>query len=224
MKNHRADGQNQFRKQDEAATSPLISATVAQAGVGPLACVSLSSRSTECGPAKVKFPRGWQGERMRILLRHCRVIDREQAKEHGRSVEATCRLLSSRWRKRTYRTAPHTRVRLSAQTIHRVYYAWRKSERLTSALALRYKNARVKVTLSAKQKARAIRMLSNAQTISFTQIYRALFPRGSRVSLDRFYEKFPADFRSRARLIFRARQRHQRAEAAFKVITERIAP
>ena len=151
---------------------------------------------------------------MRILLRHCRLIDAERNKENGRSVEAMCRVLASRFRQRRYRCAPSHRVRLSPQTIRRSYYTWRKAKRAVSALALQYVSTTPRShVLTLKQIARIHRMLADVNTVSFAQIFRALFPQGG--ASDWFYDRFTAEFRRKARAMFLARHRQQRTERIF---------
>ena len=173
-------------------------------------------RSDDLAPARIDLAnfKGWQRERLRLQLRHCRAIERGIAR--GRSVAWLCHRMASHWRGRFYRSTPSRPVRLSAETIRRAYYRWRRAGRNASALVLRYRCRASSIAFSGRQRARVIRMLCDPSVLSFAQIHRAMFPRGTkRPSLDSFYSKFSAALRQRARPIFLARRQHRRTERNF---------
>lgn len=128
----------------------------------------------------------WQWERQRILESIVRSVDRRRAR--GESVREAITYFAWYWGNRTYRTAPHRRIRLSKWRIRSVYYAWRRCGRASSAISLRFRAGKASVGPDTIRK--LILACASPDVLSFSAAFRTLADPG--VSLSSMLNRLPA--------------------------------
>jgi hypothetical protein len=195
-------------KKGTAPTFSKISAKHGGSGSSPTKADSTASGESRTLP----FHFRWQCERARLLLHCCRTI--QHARACGRSAEATIRQIARQRRGKTYKCDPRRKLPLSVQTLRRVFYRWKKSGCSPAALELQYKSGRREI--SGTQRAIVRQHLLDSRTVSLVAVHRTMRTAGQWTrSYDTLLRSLPRAWRTHLRTVFRARQRHHRAERSF---------
>jgi len=117
--------------------------------------------------AAVLTPR--QREREQRLHRVCLAIELRRKK--GASVVPCCKAFSKRWNGKPLRSEPGRLLRLSAKTLIRVYYQWRKGGKSPRSIRLRYGLSHTP-TVSSAQLRSFIKILFSKGTRSAAHAYK----------------------------------------------------
>jgi len=154
----------------------------------------------------------WQLERIQRLSRICRCLDRGQAA--GKRLCRMVRLHAWRWRGRHYKANPSQAIRFKANTILRIYRAWRAGGRTPAALALHYWRGNRKVSPGRVVELAKLCLLP--ETKSFSAAYRKLKAPGATESAYRY--AMPARLRAALAALLAHRRHEQVLERAARRI------
>jgi hypothetical protein len=134
------------------------------------------------------------------------------------------RLLARYWNGKPYLCSPSRKFQLSPGTLRRLYYAWLKSGRNDSALALQFRAPITAFQLSPRHWRHIGKLLRAPATVSLVPVHRALFPHAMHgASLKHWYRKLPPQLKRQCRKIFRARRAARHAERKFATALKELA-
>jgi hypothetical protein len=192
--------------QPRGSESPIPS-VILEAGGGPRnTSGAVPSRILHTPP---KLTPAWQRERAAWLARVLPLIDMRIAR--GESAESGFRLYARRSRGRCYKDGRP--VRMSENSLSRIYYFWRKSGRSAASLELHY-CCPVVTKLTPEMAAAFLQLCCTANAVSFASAYRELKARCAELpyKMQQFYRFFPASQKIKLRRQFRQRVKNRQAE------------
>jgi len=131
----------------------------------------LAGRADRIPPrAHFIFPKGWQGEALRMRTRICRCMD--QGRAQGKPLRKMVRFHAWRWSGRHYKADPFQPILFKASTILRIFRMWRKGGRTPAALAFHYWGGNRKASMG--QVIELSKVLLASETRSFSAACRTL--------------------------------------------------
>ena len=151
----------------------------------------------------------WQRERLSILVRIMRRLDRAVAK--GQPIGTLLDSQARHWRRRRYRTDPRRPLRFSASTLRRHWDAWHAGHRRPAALALLYRTPTQRI--GPPQLRAMLRNCLRPGILSLRTAYRALAR--PQVTYDAYWHSIPVEIRRHIRALHIARRAARNLETGL---------